>query len=170
MKLPRSSYYYASKEKTLWEQKRQADLQDRIEQLVCEFHGYGYRRVTKQLQREGYQVNHKKVLRIMRESSLLCAVKRSYKRTTNSQHPYPRYPNLIKNMAVSSINHVWVADISYIRIATSFVYLAVILDSFSRKVVGYAISDRLGMYLLKSLKHQLLMSKNQNQNLISCQL
>ena len=113
MKLTRSSYYYASKEKTLWEQKRQADLQDRIEQLVCEFHGYGYRRVTKQLQREGCKINHKKVLRIMRESSLLCAVKRSYKRTTNSQHPYPRYPNLIKDRVVSGINKVWVADITY---------------------------------------------------------
>lgn len=143
MKLPRSSYYYTPKEQSIWEQKRQADLQDRIEQLVCEFPGYGYRRVAKQLQREGYQVNHKKVLRIMRESSLLCAVKRSYRRTTNSQHPYPRYPNLIKNRVVSSINQVWIADITYIRFATSFVYLAVILDSFSRKVIGYALSNRL---------------------------
>jgi hypothetical protein len=84
MKLHRSSYYYRLKGLSLWEQKQEADLQDRIEQLVCEFPGYGYRRVTKQLHREGLQVNHKRVLRIMRESSLLCAVKHSYKRTTNS--------------------------------------------------------------------------------------
>ena len=142
MKLPRSSYYYTPTV-SVWKDKQDADLRDRIEQIVCEFPGYGYRRVTKQLHREGVQVNHKKVLRIMRESSLLCAVKHSYKRTTNSQHPYPRYPNLVKDTIVTGINQVWVADITYIRIATSFVYLAVILDSYSRKAVGYAISNRL---------------------------
>jgi putative transposase len=142
MKLPRSSYYYTPTA-SVWKEKQEADLRDRIEQIVCEFPGYGYRRVTKQLHREGVQVNHKKVLRIMRESSLLCAVKRSYKRTTNSQHPYPRYPNLVKDTIITEINRVWVADITYIRIATSFVYLAVVLDSYSRKAIGYAISDRL---------------------------
>jgi transposase InsO family protein len=142
MKLPRSSYYYTPNV-SIWKEKQDADLRDRIEQIVCEFAGYGYRRVTKQLQREGCKVNHKKVLRIMRESSLLCAVKHSYKRTTNSQHPYPRYPNLLKDTIVTGINQVWVADITYIRIATSFVYLAVILDSYSRKAVGYALSERL---------------------------
>jgi putative transposase len=142
MKLPRSSYYYTPTA-SIWKDKQDADLRDRIEQIVCEFAGYGYRRVTKQLHREGVQVNHKKVLRIMRESSLLCAVKCSYKRTTNSQHPYPRYPNLLKDTIVTGINQVWVADITYIRIATSFVYLAVVLDSYSRKAVGYALSDRL---------------------------
>jgi transposase InsO family protein len=153
MKLPRSSYYYHAQQQSIWEKKRNADLQDRIEQLVCEFPGYGYRRVTKQLLREGMRVNHKKVLRIMRESSLLCAVRRSYKRTTNSQHPYPRYPNLIKGLIPSSLNEVWIADITYIRIATSFVYLSVILDSISRKVIGYALSDRLNTELaLTSLR------------------
>lgn len=100
-------------------------------------------------------VNHKKVLRIMRESSLrslLCAVRRSYKRTTNSQHPYPRYPNLIRDKTTSLIDQICVADITYIRIATSFVYLAVILDSCSRKVIGYAISNRLDTDALAALK------------------
>jgi transposase InsO family protein len=153
MKLPRSSYYYHAQQQSIWEKKRNADLQDRIEQIICEFPGYGYRRVTKQLLREGMRVNHKKVLRIMRESSLLCAVRRSYKRTTNSQHPYPRYPNLIKGLIPSSLNEVWIADITYIRIATSFVYLSVILDSISRKVIGYALSDRLNTELaLTSLR------------------
>ena len=142
MRLPRSSYYYTPTV-SVWKDKQNADLRDRIEQIVCDFPGYGYRRVTKQLHREGVRVNHKKVLRIMRESSLLCAVKRSYKRTTNSQHPYPRYPNLVKNTIITAINQIWVADITYIRIATSFVYLAVVLDSYSRKAVGYALSDRL---------------------------
>ena len=143
MKLPRSSYYFHAQQRSIWEKKRDTDLQDRIEQSICEFPGYGYRRVTKQLLREGMKVNHKKVLRIMRESSLLCAVMRSYKSTTNSQHPYPRYPNLVKGLIPLSLNEVWIADITYIRIATSFVYLSVILDSFSRKIIGYALSDRL---------------------------
>jgi putative transposase len=76
-------------------------------------------------------VNHKKVLRIMRERSLLCGVKNSCKRTTNSQHPYPRNPNLVKGSTQSSLNEVWVAEITYIRIAILFVYLVVTLDSFS---------------------------------------
>jgi len=153
MSLPRSTYYHQPTEQPLWKQKQEADLRDRIERIVCEFPGYGYRRVTKQLRREECVVNHKKVLRIMRESSLLCAVKRSYKRTTNSQHPYPRYPNLVKNLVVTALNRVWVADITYIRILTTFVYLAVILDSFSRKVIGYALSKSLDTSLtLSALK------------------
>jgi putative transposase len=152
MKLPKSSYYYTPTV-SIWKEKHDADIRDRIEQIVCEFAGYGYRRVTKQLQREGYKVNHKKVLRIMRESSLLCAVKHSYKRTTNPQHPYPRYPNLLRDTIVTAINQVWVADITYIRIATSFVYLAVILDSYSRKAVGYALSDRLETGLTLAALH-----------------
>ncbi len=160
MSLPRSSYYHTPKKQPLWKQKQDADLRDRIEQIICEFPGYGYRRVTKQLRREGCLVNHKKVLRIMRESSLLCAVKRSYKRTTNSQHPYPRYPNLVKNLIVTALNQVWVADITYIRILTTFVYLAVILDSFSRKVVGYALSKSLDTTLtLSALKMALVERK-----------
>jgi putative transposase len=156
MSIARSSYYHTPKEQPLWKQKQEADIRDRIEHIVCEFPGYGYRRVTKQLHREGCVVNHKRVLRIMRESSLLCAVKRSYKRTTNSQHPYPRYPNLVKNLVVTALNQVWVADITYIRILTTFVYLAVILDSFSRKVVGYALSKSLDTELtLSALKRAL---------------
>jgi len=77
MKLPRSNYYYTPTA-SIWKDKQDADLRDRIEQIVCEFAGYGYRRVTKQLHREGILVNHKKALRIIRESSLLCAIKRSY--------------------------------------------------------------------------------------------
>ena len=143
MNLNRSSYYYRSKEKPYLQKKQETDIRDRIEHIVCEYPGYGYRRVTKQLEREGYHINHKRVLRIMRENFLLHAVTRSYKRTTNSKHPYPRYPNLIKNLDVERLNQVWVADITYIRIQTSFVYLAVILDSYSRKVIGYSLSHHL---------------------------
>jgi putative transposase len=104
---------------------------------------YGYRRIIHQLKYEGWQVNHKKVLRLMRESDLLCRLKRRWVRTTDSRHHFPRYPNLIKGMAINQLNQVWLADITYIRIRTGFVYLAAILDAFSRKVIGYAVSSAL---------------------------
>lgn len=140
MKLARSSFYYRPKTKGSLELKEEADLRDRIEAICLEFPRYGYRRVTRQLQHEGWRVNHKRVLRVMRESDLLCRVRRKGVRTTDSNHPFPRYPNLVKGMAVTQPNQVWLADITYIRILTGFMYLAAILDAWSRKVIGYAIS------------------------------
>ena len=143
MKLPTSSFYYRPKAESVTETKARADLLDRIEAICLEFPRYGYRRVTAQLKRENLFVNHKCVLRLMRESDLLCRVKRRWVNTTDSRHGFPRYPNLIKNVIVSSLNQVWLADITYIRIRTGFVYLSAILDAFSRRVIGYAISPRL---------------------------
>lgn len=143
MRLPRSSYYYHSGGKSARRAEAEADLLDRIEAICLEFPRYGYRRVTHQLKREGKLVNHKKVLRLMKESDLLCRVKRRWITTTNSNHRFPVYPNLIRGMAVSRLNQAWVADITYIRIRTGFVYLAAILDTYSRKVIGYAISSRI---------------------------
>ena len=140
MKLAPSSYYYQPASEDNAQLQSQADLRDRIEAICLEFPGYGYRRVTWQLKREHWIVNHKKILRIMRESDLLCRMKRRKARTTDSKHHFPRYPNLIKNKAVSLLNQVWLADITYIRILTGFVYLAAILDACSRKVIGYAVS------------------------------
>lgn len=138
MNLPKSSYYYQPVEA-----KTDPGLLQRIEALVEEFSGYGYRRVTEQLQREGHRVNHKKVLRLMREGDLLCRPRRRWVKTTNSNHAFPRYPNRTQDLAVTALNQVWVADITYIRIQTAFVYLAVILDLFSRKAIGYALSRRI---------------------------
>jgi len=143
MKLARSSFYYQPKGKSSGRMKAEADLRDRIEAICLDFPRYGYRRVTYQLKREGKQVNHKKVLKIMRESDLLCRVKRKRVKTTNSRHHFPRYPNLVKGVTVGHLNQVWLADITYIRIRTGFVYLAAILDAFSRKVIGYAVYDAL---------------------------
>jgi len=140
MKLARSSYYYQPQSEDNEQLQTQADLRDRIEEICLEFPGYGYRRVTQQLKRDHRIVNHKKVLRIMRESDLLCRVKLKKTRTTDSKHHFPRYPNLIRNKAIVLLNQVWLADITYIRILTGFVYLAAILDACSRKVIGYAIS------------------------------
>ena len=136
MQLSRRSYYYKPKNKSLNEA-----LEARIGDICLEFPRYGYRRVTRQLHREGWIVNHKKIARIMRGKGWSCRpLKKKWVNTTNSNHSFTIYPNLIKNLGISSINQVWVADITYIRILTSFVYLAVILDVFSRKAIGYVVS------------------------------
>jgi len=150
MNIARSTFYYRRKAPSNGED---ADITDRIEAICLEFSGYGYRRVTKQLQHEELVINHKKVLRLMRESDLLCRVRRKRVTTTDSKHHFPRYPNLIKKLAVSRINQVWLADITYIRIRSGFVYLAAILDAYSRRVIGYAISASLETSLtLKALR------------------
>jgi transposase InsO family protein len=143
LNLSLSSYYYKSKEQALSETKEENDLQDHIEQIALEFPRYGYRRITHQLKREGVTVNHKRVLRVMRESSLLVVAKRKWVKTTDSNHRYPIYSNLVKDFVLTGINQIWIADITYIRILLGFVYLAVILDAFSRKALGYCISKSL---------------------------
>lgn len=142
MDLSRSTYYYKPAS-TARKRKEDADLRDRLEQLALRFPRYGYRRMTAQLHREGLNVNHKRVLRIMRESDLVCKTRRRFVRTTDSAHHYRVYPNLYRDLAVRSMNQVWVADITYIRLLTDFVYLAVILDAYSRRVVGWSLSRRI---------------------------
>jgi transposase InsO family protein len=144
MKLARSSFYYKPKGKSPERMQVEADLQDRIEAVCLEFPQYGYRRVTHQLKHERWQVNHKKVLRIMRESDLLCRARHKWVKMTDSRHHFPRYRNLIKGMGINRLNQVWQSDITYIRIREGFVYLAAILDAYSRKVIGgYAVSTAL---------------------------
>jgi transposase InsO family protein len=153
MKLARSSFYHKPKDKSQEEMQEEADLRGRIEAICLEYPRYGYRRVTEQLKREGQRVNHKKVLRIMRESDLLCRVRRRWVKTTDSRHRFPRHPNLIKGMVIRRLNQVWLSDITYIRIRTGFVYLAALLDAYSRKVIGYAVSMSLDTALtLEALK------------------
>ena len=125
------------------ERARAVLLQSRIEELCLEFAGYGYRRVTAQLRREGWEVNGKRVLRVMREESLLCQVKRSFVVTTRSAHGFRRYPNLIRERRAEGLNQVWVGDLTYIRLREAFLYLAVLLDSYSRRVVGWDLSRSL---------------------------
>ena len=131
MKIARSTFYYRRKTSP-----EDTSIIGRIEAICLEFPGYGYRRVTRQLQDDKLIINHKKVLRLMKESDLLCRARRKRVVTTNSKHPFPRYPNLIKGMVVSGLNQVWLADITYIRIRNGFVYLAAILDAYSRRVMA----------------------------------
>ena len=149
LKLARSTYY-CRKSPDLQKQKEEADLRDRIEKIVVENERYGYRRVTAQLRREGVKVNHKRVQRIMQEEELICKLKKRWVVTTDSNHPYPIAPNLLKDAKITGVNQAWVSDITYIRILTAFVYLAVILDVFSRKVVGWAISLRIDTELTRA--------------------
>jgi len=153
MRLARSSFYHKPKDKSPEEMQKEADLRGRIEAICLEFLRYGYRRVTEALKRENLRVNHKKVLKIMKESDLLCRIKRKWVKTTDSRHRFPRYPNLIKEIFIRCLNQVWLSDITYIRIRTGFVYLAAILDAYSRKVIGYAVSTSLDTTLtLQALK------------------
>jgi len=115
-------------------------LRDAIETLVLAFPGYGYRRVTRALQRDGWTINHKRVLRVMRQESLLCQLKRRWVSTTDAEHGLTTHPNLVKDRAVTTLNAVWLADITSIRRPTAFAYLAAILDACSRKVIGWAFS------------------------------
>jgi putative transposase len=140
------SWYYA-RPADRGEQAKDLDLRDAVEQIILDFPGYGYRRVTAALRRAGWQINHKRVQRLMREECLLCQLKRQFVPTTNSQHPYGTYPHLAKGLEVHAPNLLWVADITYIRLPTSFVYLAAILDAYSRKCIGWQLSRRIDTQL-----------------------
>lgn len=123
-------------------------LRDAIQRLslVSRKNGYrdGYRVITIQLRREGWAVNHKRVARIRREDNLLCVPKQAFRPpTTDSRHPWRVWPNLARHMMPMAVNQLWVADITYIRLREEFVYLAVILDGFSRRAIGWAVADHL---------------------------
>lgn len=162
MNLSRSSYYYKSKNKDISDEA----LTTLIEEIVEEFSGYGYRRVTKELHRRDIPANHKKILRIMQERELLCKPKRRYVRTTDSNHSYNVYPNLLEERTVTGINQVWIADITYIRIIYGFVYLAVILDLFSRKAIGYAVSKNIDTGLTLSALDMAIESRHPPKGVI----
>ena len=126
------------------EPARDVELRDRIQRIALEWPPYGYRRITEELQkRQGQKVNHKRVLRLMREDNLLCLRQRKFLCTTDSDHALPVYPNLARDLVVTGINQLWVADITYVRLRWEFVYLAVILDAFSRRVIGWALERTL---------------------------
>jgi len=126
-------------------ERTEADLRDKIQKIALENRFYGYRRVCRDLWRiHGLKVNHKHVRRLMREDNLLCLRAKPFvPYTTNSRHEFPIVPNLVRGLVPTGIDQIWVADITYIRLATQFIYLAVVLDAHSRKVVGWALADHL---------------------------
>lgn len=131
-----------------WRSPRQAtpvelEIRDQMQRIALEFPAYGYRRIAVALRRQGFSINHKRVLRLMREDNLLCIRQRAFVATTDSCHGLAVYPNLAKGIKPTGINQLWVADITYIRLRVEFVYLAVVLDAFSRRVVGWALGRTL---------------------------
>jgi putative transposase len=120
--------------------REETALRDAIQRLVLAHRCYGYRRITALLRREGWSANHKRVARLMREDNLLCLRKPPFRPpTTDSRHDWRVWPNLARRLIPMAINQLWVADITYVRLGEAFVYLAVILDAFSRKVIGWAM-------------------------------
>lgn len=129
-------------------------LRGEIERIILEFSGYGYRRVTHALKRQGWEVNHKRVLRIMREESLLCHLKKRFVvLTTNSRHGFAVYPNRLADLVLTAPDQAWVADLTSIRLRSAFVYLACILAAFSRRCVGWHLSrDMTTQFTLAALR------------------
>lgn len=130
-----------------WEKRAPTEaevaLRDAIQRIAVAHRFYGYRRVTVVVQREGYEVGAKKVRRLMREDNLLAVRRRKFVATTDSAHGFVVYPNLAEHLIVNDLNQLWVADITYVRLLAEFVYLAVVLDAFSRRAVGWALARNL---------------------------
>ena len=147
LKISRSCYYNWRAE----EKKEDLDkyLRKEIEGIAKEFPFYGYRRISKELGRRDLLVNHKKVLRLMKEDNLICRRKKAFRPvTTDSDHNYNIYPNLIKDIEVTGLNQVWVSDITYVQLLEGFIYLAAIIDIFSRKCIGWALGRNIDTFLV----------------------
>jgi putative transposase len=141
-------------------------VRDRLQELACEFPCYGYRRLTAALKRDGFAVNSKRVLRLMREDNLLCLRKRRFIATTDSSHGLPIYPNLASSLTLTGLDQLWAADLTYIRLGTEFVYLAVILDVFSRRVIGWELGRSLEATLALSALKKALAQRSMKPGLV----
>jgi len=143
VELPRSTYHYRN------HKADESQLVSDLKEVAGQYVTYGTRRVRSQLRRSpyGYRLNRKRVQRIMRREGLLRPVKRRKCRTTNSDHPYPRYANLVKDLEITYPEQVWVCDITYIRLGQGFVYLAIVMDVFTRLIRGWQLSKMLDQEL-----------------------
>ena len=143
MSLARSTYYYRLKQekKALEREREDADLKGLIDEIHLEFPYYGYRPLKEELRRRGWIVNHKRIRRLQKKFGLFPVSLRKFVRTTDSRHSHKIYPNLLKGFfAPRRLDEVWLADITYVRILTGFIYVAVVMDFYSKKVVGWAVS------------------------------
>ena len=159
---------------TIWRQLRQPstsnedelELRSQLQTIALEMRAYGYRPITAELHRRGIKVNHKRVLRLLREDNLLCLRQRAFVRTTDSRHNLMVYSNLTRDLVLSNINQLWVADITYIRLLREFIYLAVLLDAFSRRCIGWAISRHIDTQLTLSALQMALNTRTIHAGLI----
>jgi putative transposase len=148
---PRSRYYYQP------HPRNETSLKAAIERLAGEWPTYGYRRITALLRREDFQVNHKHVLRLMRAMGLQGQRPARHPRTTYSHHGYPRYRNLVQGLPIVRPDQVWVADITYVRLPETFVYLAVLMDVYTRRIRGWHLSRHLDQTLTLTALQRALM-------------
>ena len=139
----RAGYYRSQSDEPQVEDKEDLELRDRIQRIALEWPYYGRRRIIAELKRRHWEVNHKRVHRIMREDNLLCLRRRKFVSTTDSGHGLTVYPNLAAETVLTGVDQLWRADITYIRLELEFVYLAVILDAYSRRVIGWALDRTL---------------------------
>ena len=153
-KVSRAGYYRAWQESE--PKQAETDLRDRVQRICLEHRLYGSRRVARRLQIDGIQVGRKRVQRLMREDNLLALRKRRFVVTTESKHAYAVYHNQIREFKATGINQLWVADLTYIRVRETFLYLAIILDAFSRRVVGWALGNTLEAELAVAALRQAL--------------
>lgn len=159
--LPVSSFYYRPHGNPRARAVRDADLRDRIEQIHVDFPGYGYRRIQRHLRREGVTINGKRIRRVQEEYGLYPVVFRAFKPTPSASNPDGIvYPNRLRGLSVTAINQAWAADLTYIRILTGFVFLGALLDVYSRKVVGWAISRRMDQQLCLEALNSALEARN----------
>jgi len=146
--------------------ERDMDLRDAIQRIALEMPSYGRPRITAELRRRGWVVNAKRVHRILREDNLLCLRRRKFLVTTDSRHGFPIYPNLAGDLQLTNLNQLWIADITYIRLETEFVYLAIILDAFSRRVIGWALDRRLEVKLTLAALQMALSRRSRRAGLV----
>jgi transposase InsO family protein len=144
----------------------QVELRDRIQRIALENRRYGYRRVTAALRRQGLTVNHKKVLRLLRADNLLAVRKRRFELTTDANHFMPVYPNLAARLRVDGVDQLWQSDITYIRLREAFVYLAVVLDAYSRRVLGWKLGPTLEAELAVGALRQALAARRPAPGLV----
>jgi transposase InsO family protein len=142
------------------------DLRDAVQRVALEWPAYGRPRITAELRRRGWKVNPKRVYRLMREDNLLCVRRRKFVVTTDSQHSFRIYPNLARTLALTGVDQLWIADITYIRLQDEFVYLAVILDAYSRRVIGWALDRTLEAELTVSALRMALARRHVTADLV----
>lgn len=141
LSLPRSSYYYQPVERD------DGGLRAAIDELAGRWPTYGYRRITAELKRAGWKVNHKRVARLMHQMELQVQPRRTKRWTTDSRHGWPRFPNLVMELEITYPEHVWVGDITYVRMQRDFVYLAILMDVFTRSIRGWHLARGLDQVL-----------------------
>ena len=162
--LSRAQYYRHWKGPQLSEPD--LELRQEIQEIAAEIPAYGYRRITAQLGRNNTFVNHKRVLKWMRKDGLLCVPRKAFVNTTQSQHSFPVYPNLVPSLSIDNINQLWVADITYIHVKRDVFYLAVLMDAYSRRLIGWQIASAIDAQLVLAALQQALAQRTPTPALV----